>query len=160
MKYCKKCKKLVFDDTEKCDCGKKLNENAKSEDIIYLTDIKEYDKEIVENALKKKNIPYSVTLSKNRTQPFMDIVKGDYSVFVPAGFLKQTIDALEGIAFEKKPDYYDKLDFPEEPEWEEMSPVKRKAVQVLSALFFIFLIFLCVTGVDAITAFITKLFGG
>ena len=58
------------------------------------------------------------------------------------------------------PDFYEKLDFPDKPEWEEMPPVKRRAVQVLSAIAFIFVVYLCAAGVDAVAAFITRLFEG
>ena len=160
IKYCKKCKKLVFGDTQICECGKKLSGNAKSDDIVYVCDIKEFDKELVENALTKKDIPYSVTISKNKTESMWGMIKGDHCVFVPAGFLKSTIDALEGTVFDEKPDFYEKLDFPDKPEWEEMPPVKRRAVQVLSAIAFIFVVYLCAAGVDAVAAFITRLFEG
>ena len=53
-------------------------------------------------------------------------------------------------------DYYDKLDLPDEPEWEEMSPTKRRIVKVLSVVGFMVIVYLCMAVVDIIAALVSS----
>ena len=86
----------------------------------------------------------------------MGVENGNYVYYVPISFLKKAIDALVGISAMELPDYYDKLDLPDEPEWEEMSPTKRRIVKVLSVVGFMVIVYLCMAVVDIIAALVSS----
>ena len=159
MKYCSKCKKIVFSEDNSCECGKKLLKDNKIDfnQPVQLIAVDEVNKDIVEHTLVKEKIPYSERVV-SKVMPVLGVENGQHIYYVPISFLKKAIDALNGVSAMEKPDYYGSLDLPEEPEWEEMSPVKRNAVRVLSAIGFIVLVFICVAGVDLIANFLTSFF--
>lgn len=147
MKYCSKCKRLVFNDEKKCKCGGKLTEKIDLNQPAYLTAVDDTNKEIICAELERNKIPYSMgTVSK--VMPVYGVEDGQHIFYVPVSFMKKAIDTLTSISAMEQPDFYDKLDLPENPEWEEMSPVKRRLVQIFSVVGFIVLVWLCVAGVD------------
>ncbi len=158
MKYCSKCKKLVFSDDTKCECKGKLTEKIDLNMPVQLTAVSDVNKEIVKSALCKGKIPYSTT-TVSKITPVLGVEDGFEVFYVPISFLKKGIDALVGVSAMEIPDYYDKLDLPDDPEWEEMSPFKRNAVRVLSAIGFIVLVWICVAGVDFVANLIVSLLG-
>ncbi|MBQ5565738.1 MAG: hypothetical protein IIT42_02700 [Clostridia bacterium] len=157
MKYCSKCKKLDFSKNEKCDCGKKLIVNPEFDLPVKLIEFDEVNKGIIEQALIEADIPYSEQ-ALSKVTPVMGVSDGRYVCFVPIGFMKKAIDALCGVSAMESPEYYDKLLLPENPEWKEMSPLKRKVVKFLSVIGFALLVYLCVAGVDIIVALFTSKF--
>lgn len=153
MKYCSKCKRLVFNDEKRCDCGGKLTEKLDFSKPAYLAAVSDVNKDIVCAELERNGIPYSVD-KVSKVTPVYGVEDGQYIFYVPVSFIKKGIDALTGISAMEQPDYYGKLELPENPEWEEMSPLKRRLVQVFSVVGFIVVVWLCVAGVD----FVANLF--
>ncbi len=156
MKYCSRCRKIYFSENV-CSCGKKLSEKIDLNQPVRLIAVDEVNKGIVENTLIKEKIPFSESVVSKVT-PMMGVEDGKYVYFVPISFLKKAIDALNGVSAMDIPDYYEKLDLPDEPEWEEMSPFKRNAVRILSVIGFIIIVFLCVSAVDLIANIFTTKF--
>lgn len=158
MKYCSKCKKLVFSDTTKCECKGKLSEKIDLNMPAQLVVASDMNKEIIKTALGKGKIPYS-TKTVSKVTPVWGVEDGAEVFYVPISFFKKGIDALVGVSAMEIPDYYDKLDLPEDPEWEEMSPLKRRLVKVFSALGFIVVVWICVVAVDLVANFLSNLMG-
>lgn len=160
MKYCSKCKKLIFSDDIKCSCGKKLTENPNDDVPVVLIVAESVDKERIKASLDDSDIPYSMQIQNDRTNvtSVPGIETAAYRFLVPLGFYKKAVDVLVGISAMELPEHYDDILTTDEPEWEEMSPTKRNVVRILSALGFIILVWLCVAGVDLIAELITSLF--
>lgn len=157
MKYCKKCKRLVFTEKDVCECGKKLIDNPDTDLPCTLMTSDETSCAAVEAALTKEEIPYSDVMS-DKVQPIFGAVSGQHTFYVPICFMKKAIDALVDVNVMEQPDYYYKLEISDEPVWEDMSPSKRNIVRVLSVIAFAAAVYLCVTGVDYAAAFIKGLF--
>ena len=156
MKYCSKCRKISFSEDNNCECGRKFSAKLDLNQPVKLVEVDEIKKGIVEQTLVKEKIPYSEqTVSK--VSPVMGVQDGRYVYYVPISFLKKSIDALGGVSAMEIPDYYEKLALPDNPEWEEMSPLKRKVIRFVSFVGFILIVFACVTAVDIITGFFMKL---
>lgn len=160
MKYCSKCKKIIFSDDNRCSCGKKLVDNPDGNSPVKLIVAATFDKDRIKAALDDSDIPYSMQIEKNRSNvtSVPGIETAEYSFFVPLGLYKKAIDTLVGISATELPDYYDKIEDSGEFEWEEMSPKKRNLVRFLSAIGFIILIWLCVAGVDFVAEVLIGLF--
>ena len=154
MKYCSKCKKIEFSENKNCDCGKKLTNKIDLNQPVRLIAVEEVNKSIVEHTLVKAKIPYSEQVV-SKISPVMGVDDGSYVYYVPISFFKKGIDALSGVSAMEIPDYYDKLDLPDDPEWKEMSPTKRKIVKALSIIGFIVIVYLCVAAVDLVANFLT-----
>lgn len=154
MKYCKKCKRLVFNDTDICGCGKKLIDNPDAELPCELISVDETKCALIESTLTKAEIPYSDAAVK--VQMIFGAASGQHNFYVPIGFMKKAVDALAAVNAMELPKYYDEL--PDKPVWEEMSPAKRNVVRVLSVLLFAAVVYICSAGVDYAAAFITGLF--
>lgn len=154
MKYCAECKKVFFTDSERCECGKKFKkfDTDVPVELIAVTGEKKAD---VERCLVKAEIPYSEIDLAGYT-PAIGKVGSGYSYLIPLAFLKKGIIALEDGGLMNRPEWFEQLDLPDDPEWKEMSPAKRAAVKAASIMVFLLLIFLCVAGVD----FIAGLIGG
>ncbi len=152
MKYCPKCKKIEFSENKLCELGHKLKSDADPQQPAALLTANEINKGIIEETLIKAQIPYSVQQTSKVT-PVMGVEDGSYIYYVPIGFVKKAIDALTGVSAMEIPDYYDKLDIPDEPVWEEMPPAKRRLVRALSVIGFIAVVYLCVAAVDFVAAF-------
>ena len=157
MKYCKKCKQIRFTEDERCICGKKLCDEFSMDLPCELIRTDETNSVNVCSILGKADVPYSDVMI-NKVQMLFGSVTGDYIIYVPICFLKKSIDALVAVDSINKPDYYDKLDMQDEPQWKELSPVKRNIVRVLSIIAFAIMVYLCVTGVDTIAYYIKGLF--
>ena len=155
MNYCPKCKKIDFSDNSTCSCGKKYQTITDYTQPVKLLAADDVNKGIIEQTLEKENIPYSQQ-AVSRITPIMGVENGNYVYYVPISFLKKAIDALVGISAMELPDYYDKLDLPDEPEWEEMSPTKRRIVKVLSVVGFMVIVYLCMAVVDIIAALVSS----
>ena len=154
MKYCSKCKKIEFSENKNCDCGKKFTSKIDLNQPVKLIAAQESNKNIIEHTLVKAKIPYSEQVV-SKFSPVMGVEDGSYVYYVPLSFFKKGIDALSGVSAMEIPDYYDKLDLPDEPEWKEMSPAKRRAVKILSVIGFIVVVYLCVAAVDLLANFLT-----
>ena len=154
MKYCSKCKKIEFSENKNCDCGKKFTRKIDLNQPVKLIAVQEINKDIIERTLVKAKIPYSEQVV-SKISPVMGVDDGSYVYYVPLSFFKKGIDALSGVSAMEIPDYYDKLDLPDEPEWKEMSPTKRKVVKFLSIVGFIVIVYLCVAAVDILANFLT-----
>ncbi len=155
MKYCSECKKIEFSENKNCSCGKKLVGKVDLNQPVKLVAVDELNKGIVEHTLVKAKIPYSEQLV-NKVSPVMGVDDGNYVYYVPLSFLKKAIDALSGVSAMQIPEYYDKLDLPDDPEWVEMSPAKRRIVKALSVIGFIVIVYLCVAAVDIVANIFTS----
>ena len=158
MKYCKKCKQIKFTDDVNCSCGKKLIENVSLDAPCELLRTDETNSVKIDSVLAKSGVPYSDVMT-NKVQMLFGSVTGDHIFYVPICFLKKSIDSLVAVNAMEQPDYYDKIDLPDEPQWEELSLVKRNIVRALSIIGFAVLVYLCVAGVDTVAYFIKGLFG-
>ena len=152
MKYCKACKTVSFIDGEECVCGRKFAKIFDLNDPVVLTVADGEKRPDIESALQKAEIPYSVEEDRAYS-PSVGKISGAAAYLIPIGFLKKGLDAIG-----EKPDWYDKLDLPDDPEWEEMPKGKRTAIRVISFIAFLVLIWACVAGVDLIAGLFTKLF--
>lgn len=152
MKYCSKCKKLVFSDDEKCTCGKKLTDKIENDLPLCLVSANGVDKDRIKALLDENGIPNSMQFAKRQSKvtSVPGIETAEYTFYVPLGFYKKSIDLLVGTSDMELPDNYDLIPESDESQWEEMSPFKRNAVRLLSGLGFIVLVWLCVAGVDFI----------
>lgn len=160
MKYCSECKKIIFDHTEICSCGNKLTESIAAETPIQLTVVSITEKDRISALLDDNKIPYSVQIKEDKSN--LTSVPGfetaDYKIMVPFAFYKRAIDILVGALTMELPSFYDELPENTESQWSEMSSIKRNAVRLFSAIAFALVVWLIVTGVDVIAAFIKGLF--
>lgn len=154
MQYCSKCKKIEFSENKKCDCGKKFASKIDLNQPVKLITVDKVNKGIVEQTLVKAKIPYSEQVV-SKISPVMGVADGSYIYYVPISFFKKGIDALSSVSAMEIPEYYEKLDLPDEPEWKEMSPTKRRIVKILSIVGFIVVVYLCVAAVDLLANFLT-----
>lgn len=157
MKYCSLCRRISFDDNEKCVCGRKFAKKYDFNDPAELITVPSDDQHRVESCLVKAKIPYSVQ-DDSQYAPVVGRLSGQVRFLVPISFLKKGLDALQENGISDKPDWYDKLDLPDDPQWEDMPEGKRRIVKAVSVIGFLVIIYLCVAGVDLAAAFITKLF--
>ncbi len=157
MKYCSECKKIIFDHTEICSCGNKLTESIAAETPIQLTVVSITEKDRISALLDDNKIPYSVQIKEDLTS-VPGFETADYKIMVPFAFYKRAIDILVGASTMELPSFYDELPENTESQWSEMSSIKRNAVRLFSAIAFALVVWLIVTGVDVIAAFIKGLF--
>ncbi len=156
MKYCAACKRVFFTEDDRCECGKRFKKKLAYDEPVELartTGERRFD---FEKCLAGAEIPYSL-IDGSGYSASVGRIGGDIVLLVPLGFLKKGIDALEGSGLSERPDWYGKLELPDEPVWEEMSPGKRTAVRALSIFVFLVLIYLCVAGVDWIAGLFARL---
>ncbi len=156
MKYCAECKKVYFTDEERCECGSKFRKELDLEAPTELICVERGKSADIERCLVKAKIPYSIN-DGSLYSPSIGKITGAVSFLVPLSFLKKGIGALLDVGLMQKPDWYEKLDLPDEPEWEEMPKGKRTAVRIISVLVFMIIIYLCVAGVDLIANLFTLL---
>ena len=160
MKYCSKCKEIFLTDKAVCKCGKKLTDKITEETPVLLTTVTVSEKDRFSALLDDQKLPYSVQIKEdnNAVTSVPGFETADYNIYVPFGFFKKSINVLAGASSIEVPEYYDKLPETSVKEWTDMSPAKRNAVRLLSAIAFAFAVWLAVTGVDVIVAFVTGLF--
>lgn len=160
MKYCSRCKRLFADDTDTCQCGRKLTNKVQSDTPILLIAADGVEKDRLSALLDDEKLPYSVQIKEEpgNVTSVPGFETAEYNIYVPFGFYKRSIDALSGAVSMQLPEYYDSLPDGESSEWTEMSPTKRNIIRLLSAIAFAAVVWLVVTGVDVIAAFITGLF--
>ena len=158
MKYCKKCKQLICTDDVNCTCGKILTENLQTDFPCELICTDETNAVKIASLLTKSDVPYSDILT-DKVQMIWGNVSGKHTFYVPLCFLKKSVDALVSAGAMEMPPYYDKLEYYDDAQWEELSPRKRKVVKVLSVIAFVVIVYICVAGVDAAAIFIKELFG-
>ena len=156
MNYCAACKRVSFTEDARCECGHKYKKKLSFDEPVFLVKADGSDRRSFEKCLAKAEIPYSV-IEDGSYSPVVGKLSGDAAILVPLGFLKKGIDALVENGLMQRPEWYEKLELPDEPVWEEMSPVKRTTVRALSIVVFLFLIYLCVAGVDVIAQLFEKL---
>lgn len=160
MKYCLNCKKIFFTDDKHCECGTKLIAKPDFDYPVSVSVVSGVDKDIVRSTLDNSKIPYSLQTVREKglsvTVPGLETDSFDF--LVPLKFYKKAIDALVGVSAIKEPDYYDKLDLPEAPEWEDMPSGKQTAIRIASAIGFIVIVWLCVAGVDLLAELLMGIF--
>ncbi len=157
MKYCKKCKRLNFTEDTLCTCGKKLIEDVKSDVPCELICADESDAVQIASSLNKADVPFSDVLT-DKVQMMFGSVSGKHTFYVPLCFYKKSIDTLASANNIEIPDYYDKILVSDDTQWEELPPLKRNIVRILSVIVFAVLVYLCVAGVDMAALFIKGLF--
>lgn len=157
MKYCSKCKRVFFTDNERCECGKKFRKKYDNDSPVALIADNGEKREAIAECLFKADIPYSITETSGYSASIGRIGR-DALFTIPLAFLKKGLDALEKAGLAEKPEWYDKLDLPDDPQWEEMPEGKRIVVKIVSILAFLVMIYLCVAGVDLIAAYVMDLF--
>ena len=149
MKYCNSCKSVSFSEGERCGCGKRFAKKFENDVPVKLVDVDSTKSEQTERCLSKAEIPYSM-IDNSGYSPAVGKLQGDITFLVPISFLKTAISVMSDSGLMEKPEWFEKL--PEsEPIWEEMPEGKARAVRILSIIGFLFLIYLCVAGVDYIT---------
>lgn len=160
MKYCSKCKKLFSNQDNTCLCGNKLTDKLKNDTPVLLITSTNTEKDRISAILDDEKLPYSIQIKSDKTNvtsvPGFDTAS--YNFYVPYGFYKKSLELAAAVSSVQLPDYYDKLPVAEDQEWTEMSPAKRNIVRVLSAIAFAAGVWLAVTGVDVIAAFIKNIF--
>lgn len=160
LKYCPKCKKLFSEKGDTCLCGIRLTDKLKNDTPVLLITSTNIEKDRISAILDDEKLPYSIQIKDDKSNvtsvPGFDTAS--YNFYVPYGFYKKSLDLVAAVSSVHLPDYYDKLPVIEDQEWTEMSPAKRNTVRLLSALAFAAVVWLAVTGVDVIAAFIKNFF--
>lgn len=169
MKYCKKCRHIHNDEAQTCSCcQKELAEISESNTPVFLLSASGFELERVRTALNDSGIPTDVALQKeNSTDAGMGCDFSEYDLLVPFQAYKKAYDVCVGIGAIKAEgdEVLDSLTLdgnaenPADEQGEEMSPTKRTAVKIVSAILFIILVAAVIYGTDFITGFIKGLFG-
>ena len=155
MKYCSNCKKVFFSESDKCECGKKFARKLDLDSPVEVFRSSNDSTKAAERCLVDAQIPYSVSDGSGYS-PSVGKLEGEVALLIPLAFLKKAVNVLSQGGVMDKPEWYDRLELPDDPEWKEMARGKQTAVRVASFIAFLFLIYLCVSGVDLLAE---KIFG-
>ena len=136
------------------------------ENLKFLLSASGFELERVKTALADNGIPNDSKPQK-RNFSAKAVTGVDYSeqdVYVAESDYEKAYDLCVGIGAihiegEETQILDEAGDKPAEEEFEEMSPQKRTAVRIISALLFIMIVAAVIFGVDAITGWIKSLFG-
>ncbi len=173
MLYCPKCKKLYYDGTEKCTCGKKkLKPVTDKNTPVAVCCVSGVDRGRVRAALEDANIPsYEVRFKSVSYEPITGGDVGDVNVIVPYQAYDKAYEICVGIGavnpdttiepddslkkdIETKKSAVDK----NEEEFQEMSPSKRTFVRIVSAILLILVFCVFIWGVDYLIEIIKNMF--
>lgn len=157
LKFCPHCKRVSLSNEERCKCGKKFAKKFETDTAAELACVSSDKLFDIERCLQKADIPYSLTEHSGYSASIGKI-SGDTSVLVPLGFLKRSYTVLseEGVA--DLPDSRLMNALPDDEVWEELPAGKAAAVRAAAIIAFMVIVFLCVSGVDMITAAIARFF--
>ena len=157
MKYCQKCKHVSFSDDDKCECGARFVKKIDYDSPVHVITAQGSDRLKVQRIFSKINLPFS-ELDLSGYSPAVGKIGDEAQYFVPLGLIAEAIDALSNAGMITKPDWYDKIEVPDDYVWREMSERRRMVVRVLSIIVFLGLIWACVTGVDLLVDIFTSTF--
>lgn len=164
MKYCRKCKRLLEDSRQECDCGAKTlsSDQPKSNDPVYLTTAHGFELDRLESALEDGKIPYEIRPVK-KASIGVPVISGatnsDTDILVPFSKIGNAEDIVIGISASEFPgEAIDPGSQTQTAEPEEMSGGKRLAVQIISVAMLLALIAAVVFATDFVTGWIKGLF--
>ncbi len=190
MKYCKRCGTLYQKGAICSDCKKPLVKEIDNNEPVYIISAYGFERSRIVAALEDNNIPCIEKKAKkeNSSEDLTGKANNKVRISVPYCAYEQAVDILIGIGAIKTDSQIidDDTDIStldieenhtpqneektytidrnnknnEEEDSEEMSPKKRLAVRIISALAFILLAALAIFSVDFIAELITKLFNG
>lgn len=172
MLYCPKCKKLYYDGTEKCTCGKKkLKPVADKNTPVTVCEVSGVDRERVRAALEDAAIPsYEIKKKSISYEPITGGDIADVNVVVPYQAYDKAYDICVGIGVinsdegdmvteevikdinSKKSELDKSAD-----DFMEMSSAKRTMVRIVSGVLLIGIFCLFIWGVDYLIEFIKGL---
>ena len=150
MLYCPKCKALCDDSAVRCpECGRHKLRQPTQLDKVLLVTVTEMEAQRLEPVMQASGIPFEMHASNIDGIPSMynsDAILCNQSFYV---LLPQLEEAEKVVAqFRQQEAEQAKAAAENAPEEEEMPRGKRIAVQIVSALAFILLIWLVVMGTD------------
>lgn len=169
MKYCKKCKRIYYENKDVCECGstKFLNEAPKPSDPVYLTTASGFELDRITATLSDEEIPFGTHLAKKASSSVPAIsgtVTGNTDILVPFSQMQEARDVLIGISAKEYPEENLETDNNKKNEnkkdklpLEEMSRAKRTTVKIISLVMFLALIMAVVFATDFVTGWIKGL---
>ena len=174
MEYCSSCKKIYKDGTHRCgECRKKLKKITDINEPVALGVVGGTQRALLIGLLNDNDIPF-VEQHVTPQGVSNDLVTGydvklsniiilvPYSALPKAYELSKSIEIRNDYIGELLPEIGKDIDFVKNggKKEEEMSPGKRTAIKIITAIIFLILIALVVFGTDYVTGLIKGLFGG
>lgn len=164
MRYCKKCKRIYYENKDVCECGSKsfLNEAPKPEDPTYLTTASGFELERITAVLEDEGMPFETHFVKKASSSVPVIsgtTTGNANILVPFAKLQDAKDILIGISAKEYPgEVVEKEEKAKDNDIQHMSRAKRTTLKVISLVMFLALVAAVVFATDFVTGWIKGLF--
>ena len=135
------------------------------ENLKFLLSASGFELERVKTALADNGIPNDSKPQKRSysAKAVTGVDNSEQDIYVAESDYEKAYDLCVGIGAIRiegeEPTILEDTDKPAEEEFEEMSPQKRTAVRIVSAILFILIAAAVIFGVDSITGWIKGLFG-
>lgn len=166
MRYCEKCQ-VLSKDGEKCPlCGNKALRSARADDPVLLFTTRQEEAERIATAFDDEKIPH---MERMLDGGYTGIVLGrsrcaSMEIFVPFGEIGRARDTMRGIGALKDGGGQGAAGRPTDCKpvggkaGKEMSPGRRAAVRIFSAIAFLALVCAVVYLSDSLVAFLRSVF--